>query len=299
MDIEYKCQYCRKICKNENSLRNHERLCKLNPNHQEHTGFNYGWTKGLSKETNEGLRHISESLKKHYYKEFVPYHCENCGKLVEEKYGSGKFCSKKCASHRNHTEETKRKTSETLKKRYNIILEKQCVICGNIFQVNKLVSGRRSHSTTCSEECHKKLVSLNSKRSMNKLITEGKHKGWMTRNITSYAERFFKKVLENNNIEYEFNKPICKNDLGVDENGNYFLDFALNNKIDLEIDGKQHKLEERHQHDLIRDERLIKNGWKVYRIEWKSLQKYKDYMKKEIDKFLKWYEENKNSRSGC
>lgn len=29
-----KCVYCSKLCKNGNSLRNHERLCKLNPNRQ-------------------------------------------------------------------------------------------------------------------------------------------------------------------------------------------------------------------------------------------------------------------------
>jgi hypothetical protein len=28
------CVYCKKICKNDNSLRNHQRLCKLNPNRQ-------------------------------------------------------------------------------------------------------------------------------------------------------------------------------------------------------------------------------------------------------------------------
>lgn len=28
------CKYCRKLCKNHNSLTNHERLCKLNPNRQ-------------------------------------------------------------------------------------------------------------------------------------------------------------------------------------------------------------------------------------------------------------------------
>ena len=28
------CQYCKKACKNDNSLRNHERLCKSNPNKQ-------------------------------------------------------------------------------------------------------------------------------------------------------------------------------------------------------------------------------------------------------------------------
>lgn len=32
--MEFKCRYCGKECKNDNSLRNHERLCKLNPNRQ-------------------------------------------------------------------------------------------------------------------------------------------------------------------------------------------------------------------------------------------------------------------------
>ena len=30
------CSYCGKECKNKNSLSNHERLCKKNPNHQDH-----------------------------------------------------------------------------------------------------------------------------------------------------------------------------------------------------------------------------------------------------------------------
>ena len=29
-----KCRFCDRFCKNDNSLRNHERLCKTNPNHQ-------------------------------------------------------------------------------------------------------------------------------------------------------------------------------------------------------------------------------------------------------------------------
>lgn len=37
-NIEYKCKFCSKVCKNDNSLRNHERLCKLNPNRQTPNG---------------------------------------------------------------------------------------------------------------------------------------------------------------------------------------------------------------------------------------------------------------------
>ena len=56
----YVCKFCGKICKNDNSLRNHERLCKNNPNRQESyimkknkQGNCTAWNKGLTKETDE------------------------------------------------------------------------------------------------------------------------------------------------------------------------------------------------------------------------------------------------------
>ena len=83
-----------------------------------------------------------------------------------------------------------------------------------------------------------------------RLMKEGKIKPWLSRNVTSYAERFFKKVLDFNNIEYQRE---------YSSNG-YFLDFYIeknNHKIDLEIDGKQHWMDsERATHDLERDEKL-------------------------------------------
>lgn len=45
------CKHCEKECKNKNSLGNHERLCKENPNRQE-SNFKYlkePWNKGLDK----------------------------------------------------------------------------------------------------------------------------------------------------------------------------------------------------------------------------------------------------------
>lgn len=296
MEQKYICRYCGKECKNENSLRNHERLCKMNPDHQQHTGFVYGWTKGLNKENSEVYKKISEKAKAKYHKKFIPYFCEKCGKLVEEKYGSGRFCSRECANSHIHTEQQNNKISDSLYDFYNKhrktikTRKKICVICGKEFEPTRTQKNKISKSTTCGDECMHKLRSNRSYYSQQKLIKEGKHKGWTTRNIESFAERFFKKVLENNKINYEFNKPIEKNKLGIQENGCYFLDFALSNKIDLEIDGKQHKLEDRRAHDKIRDERLTNNGWKVYRIEWKSLPKNNEYIKNEIDKFLEWYQ---------
>ena len=61
--MEFICKYCGRSCKSIKSLRTHERLCKLNPNHAE-TGFTaYNqkekesgpWNKGLTKEIDERI----------------------------------------------------------------------------------------------------------------------------------------------------------------------------------------------------------------------------------------------------
>lgn len=71
------CQFCGKECKNRNSLCNHERLCKLNPNRQTNGGFSEfnakrkagyvkSWNKGLTAETDERVRRNGDSVHKYY-----------------------------------------------------------------------------------------------------------------------------------------------------------------------------------------------------------------------------------------
>lgn len=74
--IDYQhCQYCEKVCKNKNSLVNHERLCDKNPLAQDKAylrktkqgkgGWNKGlpaWNKGLTKETDIRCQHISKGV---------------------------------------------------------------------------------------------------------------------------------------------------------------------------------------------------------------------------------------------
>lgn len=63
------CRFCGKECKNKNSLRNHERLCKLNPNRCNviRQGFNNlgkkSWNRGLSKETDSRVAKNSLSVR--------------------------------------------------------------------------------------------------------------------------------------------------------------------------------------------------------------------------------------------
>lgn len=72
------CEFCEKECKNENSLRNHSRLCKKNPNRQlpfnglkQYNEFRKlngipAWNKGLTKDTDDRVLKISTTLKKKF-----------------------------------------------------------------------------------------------------------------------------------------------------------------------------------------------------------------------------------------
>jgi very-short-patch-repair endonuclease len=106
--MEYICRFCGKVCKNSNSLRNHERLCKLNPDRDLHSlevmrknrddwnhSENYvAWNKGLTKETNESIARQAKM-----------FHERHHGK-------TGTWYGKK------HNEETKKKISESQKRYY-------------------------------------------------------------------------------------------------------------------------------------------------------------------------------------
>lgn len=74
--MEYICKYCGKTCKNANSLRNHERLCKENPNKQISSFVKFNelktkgiinvWNKGLTKETDIRVMQYANTLKTKY-----------------------------------------------------------------------------------------------------------------------------------------------------------------------------------------------------------------------------------------
>ena len=222
-------------------------------------------------------------------------YCINCGKqLLKHQM---KFCSSSCAAtynnkQRKHSEETKKKISESLiksmgngnprKKRgqkLSATYRHICVICGKEF------FSTRKHTTHCSRQCvgQDSIINANLKEKALQRVQDGVHNGWNSRNITSYPEQFWINVLEDNGISF------IRED---HTNGKYFLDFLIeknNIRIDLEIDGKQHKY--RVQHDLMRDEFLTSNGYVVYRVEWNEINSEtgKKLMKSKIDDFINFY----------
>lgn len=243
-----------------------------------------------------------------------PIKCLQCGEKFVPKYKGNVFCSLSCAAKYNNvrrgsvSEETKKKISETLLKQHygenwkeelskmaaikwkdKNGIEKiryidstpncTCKVC------DKKFFSRKKDAKYCSPKCMRDDLEYHEKmRDIQlELIKEGKHKGWQSRNIESYPEKFWKKVLDSNSIAY------TREDFSTNK---YFLDFLIEKngkKVDLEIDGKQHKY--RKEHDAERDRFLTENGFKVYRIEWNSInnEKGKEKMREKIDEFVNFY----------
>ena len=224
--------------------------------------------------------------------------CEHCGKVMTEYYGSGRFCCESCAhayansciseEARNHIIEIGIKNLVHDGK--NLIeywktheRPKGCYYCGNLYkempiETRKKISDKlKGHAT--SIETRKKISETKKKN-----YAEGKASGWLTRhNQESYAEAFWRQVLENNQIPFKQEFKVNKSGPGC-----YFLDFLLPGNVDLEIDGHQHYEQSRKEHDQKRDEYLKSKGYVVYRIKYIN-PKNSLRVKEDIDKFLLWY----------
>lgn len=214
--------------------------------------------------------------------------CDLCKKEFSAHYlGKSRFCSD-CKKPR--IIESKKPLRKGFKnegfKNDNSIRIKvfKCVICEKLF-----IRKKNRNIKCCSEKCVNHYLSFLIKQR----VENGLHKGWNSRNILSYPEKFFIKVFENNgfkrNKNFFVNYAICKNKLGLKDISCYFLDFYfLDKKIDIEIDGKQHEYEDRKNSDIKRDELLTKNNIFVHRIKWKNPvnETNKEYIREKIKEVL-------------
>lgn len=222
--------------------------------------------------------------------------CLNCGNEIN---GDRKFCSRSCAASYNNkkrgkqTDKTKSKISKSLVEfhsqhlqgdaRRNDSLKRYeylhlCENCGREFYTVKKT--QRFCSVKCAQENDSTKAILRNK--MKEKVSNGTHCGWKTRNVTSYAEKFWENVLNENNV------PFVMEDFSTKK---YFLDFLIEHKgkrIDLEIDGKQHDYADRKEHDKIRDKFLEENGYVVYRVKWNEInsENGKKAMKQKINDFF-------------
>jgi hypothetical protein len=177
--------------------------------------------------------------------------CENCGKVMTQYFGRGRFCSRSCANTRTHSEQTKQKikesvlSSEQFKKSNCENIERRitanklkyeqnpklCNACGNV------IPWEIKHRRTCSEQCLKKVLSLNGgykRGSGNKKYMMGYYKGiWCN---SSYELVFVIYCLDHN-IPFKRSDRIYKYKY-EGEWHNYYPDFIVNNKVLVEIKGR-------------------------------------------------------------
>jgi very-short-patch-repair endonuclease len=125
----------------------------------------------------------------------------------------------------------------------------------------------RKHSEECKQRIKKARFEYLKKKT-GKTAWENKSSGKM-----SYLEKWF---FENVILKYDLNK---KYDI-INEYAffPYFIDFAFTNiKLAVEMDGASHfkNGEERFKHDLKKDEFLLSQNWKVFRIAYNELTEEK------------------------
>lgn len=113
---EYKC-ICGRIFDNPQKFNGHKQGCK------EHIINKYGSLEEYYRIKNRNhdcgtklkQKKLHQNKQQQLQKWINEQHtCEKCGKIMTEKFGSGRFCSRGCANSRERSEETKQKISQSL-----------------------------------------------------------------------------------------------------------------------------------------------------------------------------------------
>lgn len=243
MTMEYKCK-CGKVFSTISALGGHSRHCKTVLGEEKYNLYTQkekeaslkGGKKASEIRTNRRIENLNKWISEKHT-------CEKCGKVMTEKFGSGRFCSRQCSNSRIRTDEIRIKTSETLRKRKLSDTEKDLLL---------------------NKPLHKKEKKSYNGPNLPRIEKEALEPGFFSRSRMSYAEKFWQQVLLNNEINFEHDFVVQK---PLGGRGVYRLDFLIDN-IDLEIDGSLHTQEATIKKDMTRDSYLECLGYRIYRIPW-------------------------------
>ena len=243
MTKEYVCE-CGKIYTNPQSYNGHKRHCKIHLLKSGKLDKILDADKRAALHTSQTQKRQHQEKKQKELNQWVSekHTCEKCGKVMIEKFGSGRFCSKSCANGHKKSDESKIKVSESL--RGYKLSEKQ---------IQELLKPK----------IHKPKYVYKGPQ-LPELQKEKLEPGFFPRDRLSYAEKFWKIVLDNNHITYQHDFVVHKPKGGQ---GVYRLDFLIDD-IDVEIDGEQHLKKHVKEKDIKRDTYLKSLGYIIYRIKW-------------------------------
>ena len=203
-----------------------------------------------------------------------PSKCNRCNSAMCYEKRHRKYCSRKCSNINNDGKKKKGNylldslNWQEIQKSYDegVLIKDLCKMY-NFSQTLLLKANKKGYFKNEHNILHKNKISNKLSESLKECHRIGKHSGWNAINSQtkrSHPEEFFYNVLKKNGLFEKYTiiekMPFLK----------YTLDFVIVDlKLDIEIDGKQHFITESAiEHDKQRNETLIKNGWKVYRIAW-------------------------------
>lgn len=259
----YKC-VCGKEFQTANSFNGHKAHC---PEHQIQKHGSLEFYKQVKKtqniNRNETVNKKWEVRKQQRLEKWISeqHTCEKCGKVMTEKFASGRFCSKSCANSRVFSQESKLKKSNTLKirnkqpinrlkrnqsniirhetalKRYNI-KPSTCTVCGVPLSYDK------KNRKTCSETCLKKYYSIkiqNTRSTIGQFQVTSNYKWGYWKGYhcdSSWELAFLVYIHEKTNVELPSRN---KDSFEYNHNGklhHYYPDFIFNNNVYVEIKGR-------------------------------------------------------------
>ena len=213
------------------------------------------------------------------------YICEKCGKVMIEKYGSGRFCSRSCANSKSKSLESKLKTSNSMlnskvHKEYamNRHLDKEksyynnpkiCPIC------NEIISYQLRRRTTCSNECLTQLLSISGRKSVSSQTNIKRSKNEIL--FYELCVRHFNYVSNNSAIFDGWDADVIIHD--------YKIAVLWNGIWHYEKITQKHSVEQVQNRDKIKVNKIVENGYIPYII--KDMGQYNEtFVKEEFKKFL-------------
>ena len=202
--------------------------------------------------------------------------CENCEQHNNGEYGSGRFCSSKCArgfSTKNKRLEINQKVSNTLKGRGNPNIIKNCILCNNDF----IIKHSKRFQLCCSRSCASVLYSNTEKGHLHHvkmgLISS------LSQNRRSKNEILFFELCKNVFKNVDCNKPIFNgwdSDIIIHD-----IKTAVmwNGKWHYEKITKKHSVSQVQNRDKIKTKEIINFGYLPFII--KDMGKYNENFVKE------------------
>lgn len=145
--------------------------------------------------------------------------------------------------------------------------------CGLTFrQTCEKAECRRKNACRAQSACKTEEVRAKLRNARLKYMKENpQNTAWRLGNKQSWPEKFFQEALERQKLNNRF---LIVREFAIHP---YYIDFAfVQLKIAVEIDGAQHEQPDRKHKDDIRDDHLMKLGWRVYRIPANKLYSQQD-----------------------